>query len=516
MNRIYAIILLISTLISFSGCNDWLDVRPESEVVLEDYWQNENQVNQVMASCYRSLIEEDVISRFMVWGELRSDNVVEGVGMDPVMKQILSIDITPANGFSGWGAFYRTINYCNNFLFYAPEVVRLDPNFTDSKYASMKAEVLTIRALCYFYLVRTFKEVPWIGEPSIDDTQEYKIVKSDEEFLIEKILDDLTTALLSARTKFDDEEYNKGRITRSAVLALLADVYLWKEDYQSCVNTCDLLLDNTEFGLELVDGENVISEVFYTGNSSESIFELQFDRDVVNNVQVSRLYGGQGLISGQWSFPYILTDGQYRIFDIQEGNISESEEDLRQLDFLFFNGSKNYVFKYAGYSRQENAVTGSNTYFYRSNSPNWIVYRLSDVMLMKAEAIVQINQDLKSAFDLVNTVYIRSNPEEELSGGLDFTNYNSKQAMVELVLRERQRELMFEGKRWFDLMRLARRADSPAPLLGYIAKKGGSGQISKLSVMNALYMPIHADELKTNSALEQNEYYQLLADGNNN
>ncbi len=69
----------------------------------------------------------------------------------------------------------------------------------------------------------------------------------------------------------------------------------------------------------------------------------------------------------------------------------------------------------------------------------------------------------EEAISLINTVYMRSNVEEDAQE-LVSENYTSKLRLDELYMRERQRELMFEGKRWFDLMRMARRVDSPAPL----------------------------------------------------
>jgi hypothetical protein len=81
--------------------------------------------------------------------------------------------------------------------------------------------------------------------------------------------------------------------------------------------------------------------------------------------------------------------------------------------------------------------------------------------------------------------------------------------MVDLVLRERQRELLFEGKRWFDLMRMARRAGTPSPLVSYIARKGeGSEALGKMSQMNALYWPVNKGELEANKALVQNKFYE--------
>jgi hypothetical protein len=82
--------------------------------------------------------------------------------------------------------------------------------------------------------------------------------------------------------------------------------------------------------------------------------------------------------------------------------------------------------------------------------------------------------------------------------------------MEELVLKERQRELLFEGKRWFDLMRIARRDSSTDRLLVKVLSKytDNLGEIgSKLKDMNALYFPIHETELNANSKLVQNPYY---------
>jgi hypothetical protein len=79
--------------------------------------------------------------------------------------------------------------------------------------------------------------------------------------------------------------------------------------------------------------------------------------------------------------------------------------------------------------------------------------------------------------------------------------------MRELVLGERQRELMFEGKRWYDLVRRSQREGNTGFLSGTASRKGnggGSGATSKLSRMEAIYWPYHIDELKVNSKLIQN------------
>ena len=95
---------------------------------------------------------------------------------------------------------------------------------------------------------------------------------------------------------------------------------------------------------------------------------------------------------------------------------------------------------------------------------NWIIYRLSDVMLMKAEALVEmVNENgndngngnekalsdslLNEAFKIANAVSKRSN-WSSTEKDLIREDYSTKALMQELVIAERQRELMFEGKRW--------------------------------------------------------------------
>jgi starch-binding outer membrane protein, SusD/RagB family len=520
MKKLVSILSLAGLIIVLSGCTDWLDIKPESEIVLDDFWKNESHVNQVLAACYRSVTEGEVMNRMLVWGELRSDNVTYGRSMPTDMYKMLNVDISADNGYCRWGNVYTVINNCNNFLHFAPGVVGLDANFTESKLHSMEAEVLTLRALMYFYLVRTFEKVPWMDQPSIDDDQEYNIPQSSEDFILDHLVSDLHTALKYSRDNYETTAYTKGRITTHAVRALLADIYLWREEYSKCVEMCDLILNDTKSKLKLVPGEDVISKVFYQGNSEESIFELQFDDDLMFNWVVRDFLGSYGNPTGQWSFPGILVTGKYSPFNYMIGSGKESAKDLREKDFLRqeFGGDRYYVFKYAGAERMENATTKVSTYYYRNVTANWIVYRLSEIYLMKAEALIQLNTNNEEVVDLINTIYMRSNTEEG-EQELMADNYTSKLKLDELILRERQRELMFEGKRWFDLMRLARRVNSPAPLLSYVTKKfagGGSGQSTKMSVMDALYLPVHTDELKANSALVQNEFYKVNSEGANN
>ena len=506
-NLIIAIILLA---VGLESCNDWLVLKPQSELILDDYWQSEGQAQAVLTACYRGLTSDDVMNRMLIWGELRSDNLTEGVSTPSTdIINILNVNVTPTNSFCQWASIYKVINNCNSFLHYAPGVLTKDPNFTAGELHAMESEALTIRSLCYFYLVRTFREVPWIDTPSIDDTQNYSVPKSTERVVLDHIIADLLKAQQYARTDYGSLAENKGKITANAVNSLLADVYLWDQQYSNCVDACNKVLSDPKLTLSTAD--LMYYNVFYLGNSTESIFELQFDDNVQkNNATITNYgigFGNNGFTYGTLSFPAYLETGQYSPFNYTMAGGVESANDVRYTDFIVQTNNKdvNLIFKYIGIKRSESS-TGSNSYSLRTTTPNWIVYRLSDVMLMKAEALTELDgkSNLLQALNLVNTTYSRSNPTSSV---LDSTVYNSKSVMELLVLRERQRELLFEGKRWFDLMRLARRTNNASAVLTYVSPKIQGVGATKMSIMDALYMPVPQSDIDINPNLKQNPFY---------
>ncbi len=516
----YLIVAILALSFGLSSCNEWLDLKPESEIILDEYWKTEADVEGVLAACYRGMTESNVIYRMIVWGELRSDNMTVGSGIASArydMKRILDGDITADNEYSNWSSFYSVINYCNNLLHFAPQVVDADMNFTQADLLRVKSEVLTIRALNYFYLVRAFKDVPFFEYPIIDDSDSINIAKSTEDEILDQLVEDLKYAKSYARDTYGaNDAYNKGRITKNAIRALLADIYLWREQYQESSNECsEILADNT---LMLTNSQLMYQRNYYLGNSDESIFELQFDDNVQKNDPVFNLYGVYGDPFGDLSFPATLAysiqtgfQGANSPFAYLAGdNYIESVDDIRALQAYYLSGGKFFIFKYAGISAPTNAL--STLYSYRINTPNWIMYRLADVILMKAEAEAELYTDADDAskahmtntLTLVNKTYARSNPDS-----LSHDKYTDITKVKELVLRERQRELLFEGKRWFDLMRLARREESTASLNKYVeAKETNSNGMLGAKVLDAMYMPISQRELEANPKLEQNPFYK--------
>src|SRR5659263_759928 len=104
--------LIVATLLltGSSSCTNWLEVLPENQMILEQYWKTESDAQAVLSACYRGLTDYDVTYRMLIWGEMRSDNVIEADNADFDISKILGQEITPSNFACSWGGFYSVIN----------------------------------------------------------------------------------------------------------------------------------------------------------------------------------------------------------------------------------------------------------------------------------------------------------------------------------------------------------------------------------------------------------------------
>lgn len=563
MKKIKYIVCSLFIATALTGCEDFFDTLPMNEVVLENFWTDKNDVTSVVNSCYESLESEDCLVRMGVWGELRSDNLKGGSNPSDELNQILKENILPSNSMCNWKVFYQTINRCNTVCYYAPQVQAIDPNYTESEMRANIAEASAIRALCYFYLIRTFREVPYTTQPSIDDAQEYVLPPLP----FDDILDSLTTDLEKVkddavrRYYLDDSPnayQNSSRITRVAIWALLADLYLWKGDWDNCIKYCDLVMefkrqqyqemldrDGIVPGIELFGNIPMILEkpsgatvygnsyddIFGSGNSFESLFELYFESNQGQlNTYVGKYYGGNnnneiGYLGAPDFLRQDVATGTNTLFKKIDGRAYSSISMVNQSYY-----PRKYYYQSVTFNTQSVTAESSLAFSASSRSredANWIFYRLSDAILMKAEALIQrgmvdtsgVAVDYQRAFHLINTVNKRAIDASPISSRVDtlkMSDYvNSKVAMEDLLMEERQREFLFEGKRWFDLVRMARR-DGNNIRLSTLATRKYIENVNaikiKLANPDRIYFPYAKSELKVNPLLKQNPAYSNTED----
>jgi len=483
MNRLHKIIYLPGIAILMHACNEPLELLPTQGKVKEEYWKVKEDVTAVLMGAYKELASLN--SELFYYGELRGDLLEPSNNVFDSRLAIMNSNITPTNQYSNWQSFYAIINYTNLILAYSPQVLDLDPTFTEFDYNALRAEAVFLRSLAYFYLVRIFKDAPMIFSPYDTDNQELFVPKTPGSIILDSIENQLNRIIQHIPLEQETIEKSKGRATRGACNALLADIALWKFEYEDCIEYTDRILTSNLY--ELLNGAKWFS-MFSQGNSSESIFELQFD--------------------SRSQFNYI--------FDITQEQNNQFKASTRSYD-LFFNGTEqevirgpgtikeenNLIWKYIGYNPDGISVRSEQDK-YRCNL---IIYRLPDVLLMKAEALSQLER-FEEAKQLIDQVRIRaflppSNPQL------------STIAFEDLILEERAKELAYEGKRWFDLLRMGRRNNflRKNDLIAIIVENVPPTQkrvlISKLSDPFGWYMPIHFLEMENNPELVQNPYYQI-------
>lgn len=569
MKRTLTILSAALLLTGFTSCSKYLDTLPLNDVVLENYWTEKKDVESVLNSCYESLENRESIIRMAIWGELRSENIISGSSVPNEIADALKETLLPASALTSWSIFYQTINRCNTVIHYAPGVQEIDPNYTETELQATIAEATFIRDLCYFYLLRTFASVPIVFEASISDDAEFEVdptpafVMQDGKWVVGPAFDILINDLkgvedMAVRRYVDDSNMsnsiaasqateNSSRVTRYAIYALLAELNLWKGDFDETIRYCDLIIDAKKkqyeekkdyFGtindmmlfngipliLECEEGStrcgNALTEIFGRGNSFESIFELYFqtNQNSLNNF-VDQYYGSASNPLGRFATPE-----ENRKDVITGNNTLFSKDDCRAYGTMDNKTNKVSITKYVAssvsMSNRLSTLSDENSAAISINRrsgafTNWIIYRLTDIMLMKAEALVYKGEAyFEEAFNLVDAVNRRARniTTAGAAGALKLSDYNSSMTkMIEdLVLQERKRDLMFEGKRWYDLVRYSIRTGNNNYLSNQATVKyqmNGNAIKIRLSNPYAIFWPFNKNELKLNRKLKQNPAY---------
>jgi hypothetical protein len=497
----YSLLLVLA--VSGSSCKKWLDLKPQDGIVREEFWQTKEQVNAAVIGIYSSLLTHTSASgnpnlhstapveSFFLWGEARTDMIAPGFATSVDELEFVNMNILPANRYTNWRMIYQTINYCNTVIELAPGVIERDNTFTREQLNSAVAEAKTIRALMYFYLARTFRDVPLKLNATISDEDIEPIAKSSSDVVLAQVVKDLKEAEPSLPLSYGNIDWDKGRVTRYAANAILADVYLWTEKYAECQTECDKIINSGRFGL-IGGGQDIFNELYYEGNSTESIFELQFDVQKLNP-----FYNMHHPSTRRWTASPLLMD---QVFGQDDPNTIVVEEDQRG-GGVSLRVSDNTIWKYIG-------ATATTLRSADQSFAHWIFYRYADVLLMKAEAINQLDQPLEAS-RLVKQI-------RERAQAIDFITMDStsKAGMEEFILQERQREFAFEGKRWFDVLRNTKRNNYQN--MRYLNEMTATSipadrqqaAFNKIRDVNSHYLPIFLYEMQTNKLLVQNPFYK--------
>ena len=329
-----------------------------------------------------------------------------------------------------------------------------------------------------------------------------------------------------------------------------------KDTYGSGLKNADLIKNEDMDGDYQQSSSNIevssFESIFERGNSEESMFEIQFSSSdrrssgffrtlwgyktdnrfllAVSNMAVDNAL--KNLTAGtvdsrRW---YVCADGKY----LNTEGINDLDDNAK-----YYYLTKWMRCTFDRRSVKDHVVTDIEDDISTTSYSNWIIYRMTDVMLMMAEAhaVLGTVEDLKQCRSIVDAIQKRSMLDQ--TTGLSKSTDNNKDACIKLVMNERLVELLGEGKRWFDLVRYAERiggGTSPDPrepqffngadgvsqmVEEYLAKgaysKLKSNMKSRMQNRYGLYCPIYYRERSANYyEIPQNPVWNREKGDNNN
>lgn len=444
---------------SFTSCTkDFLDKEPISDAL-----PNQVTAEALLSGAYGDLYDEYYTLDFLVNGDVMADNAYAG-GDNAANFSIDKYTVNASNGNvkRDWRYLFTDIKNCNIVLSFVPTIQ--DRTITEERRQQILGEASFLRAWHYFNAIRTWKELPIIlGVPGA--VTDMFPAKKPADSVYAQIIKDLEFALPKVREKSTD----KTIVTKGTVNALLAKVYAQKPnpDWNKVVQYCDAV---TALGYDLLPN---FADLYLTAtiNSVESIWETQYDGSVRQN-----------WLTGM-NTPFMW--GDWKKFNIPSHTVVKAWE--AEGDAVRKNASITYVTP--SWTDDYWPKPTPVIYKYRDADAKSHTFRLryADILLLKAEALTELNQldNATGAQFYINKIRKRV--------GLANTTATTQATLRLAVEKERQLELAFEGHRMFDLIRTGR------AVAVMNAQFDGNGNPLNYNVTaDELYFPISQDEVDRN------------------
>ena len=455
-----AAILIIGILI-FSACDDnFLEEIPQDFLATENYFRDEDDAIATVNSAYNAMIESE--GRFYAIADLTTEVVTTwilqfetgGAGSN----DCCTFDANWGNLLVEWNRFYSVISRANYTL---KNVGDMD----ESKFSDIEikdrvlGEAYFLRAFSYFGLVRIFGGVPLRIEAIESASEAEGIARNSESEVYDQIIADLELAidLLPQNSTYSSDDL--GRASKGAAKALIAKAYLQRgslcsnngitgdrliaqsDDFQNAADYCQEVIDDGEY--QLIEFENLWG-FNAVGNdlNAEVIFAIQHSAAVNTNISLYRYVNLRNSDLPTSPLQYFQPSLEfYKSFD---------STDIRK-EVLFYMEYVNDGDTIA-YDIDDPLNDGyfSDTpaflkYVDRNvaNETDEIILRYADILLMKAEALNEVNNGpTADAYSAINEVRSRAGLEDLV--GLSYTDFKKA------VYIERQKEFVMEGHGWFD------------------------------------------------------------------
>jgi starch-binding outer membrane protein, SusD/RagB family len=454
------VLLFISVIPVFMGCKKFVETEPPlHELTSSVVFENDQSALSALAGIYARINvgPQNMLSGGVsLYAGLYADeifNTTTNATYDPFYKNSL-LATTNAAGSRFWGHIYPVIYHCNALL----EGVSQSQNITDSLRQQLKGEAKLMRALCYYYLVQLYGDVPFVT------STDYRINSVMPRTPTAAILLQLESDLQEAAGQLPAQVINSnGRPNKWAARGLLSRVYMLQKKFTAAETECSAIINSGVFNLV-----SNLSNVFLV-NSKETIWQLM----PVGTAQVNSPEGNIFIPSSATARPtFALTSHLLNQF---------ATNDLRRTNWLrtVTVNSISYTYPYKYKIRTNATISEAN-----------ILLRLAEIYLMRAEARAEQSRLSGTDGALADLNIIRAR------AGLPGVSASTISEALFAIEQERRLELFSEwGHRYFDL----KRWDKANSVLGIL--KSPNWEPSDL------LWPIPQSELNLNVFLTQNPGY---------
>ncbi len=509
-------ILATIAAVSFTACDNFIDVPPTGVVDGELAY---SQPEKMVTAAYASLGDCWFNYPFNLWpyGDLGSDDCLKGgggttdTGYHP-MEIWSTLTSTPGELDELWYRLYCNISRCNRALYSLNEYGTKE--LGEKVAAQRLGEVHFLRGHSYFKLLTMFRQIPWVDENVFENNLQEKTPNNEFTYqeLFAKVINEFEIAYNSLPAQVTD---GGGRANKIAAAAYLAKCYLtlaWgdgyeatdgvnfiNQDYMKKVIEYTEVVKNSQYGYLEDFGDIFLPEY---KNSKESVFAVQTSGYTEDNTRFGRanwsntLNGCWGMWSCGWDFHKpsqnlvnaFKTQNGLPMFDTYadtdaypvNGTPSAQKWDPRLFHTV---GMPTFPYKYeAEYTMTTDNSRTPNTYGYFTSlkdvpqrsagetfegswqafAMNDYVFRFTDVMLMRAEALIETGS-LEEARGIINDIRTRAanSVDKHIAYAKDYCEialypasyFTTKESARECLRWERRLEMAMESSRYFDLRR---------------------------------------------------------------
>lgn len=504
---LFAIFLTAGMLLS---CEGYLDIFPDDQISNQTFWESEVDVDLAVHGIYNTL-RDNFVYGYGGGNDACAPNAYQWAHWEGEHMQIGSGQIFSGSGGmvpGRWRGCYQGIYRANYFLENIDRVTSMD----SQKIAEYKGVAYFLRALYYDLLVKTYGGVPIILETiSTEESRELK--RNTEEEIWEQIHKDFDEAI-----KVLPKDAASGHATLGAAYGMKMKSYLYQSKWDKVLEYSDKIIELDKYSLfpsyyGLFQFEN-------EGNS-ETLFALSFMAGPYSQGSVfDRYWQPQNLkygIDGSNSVAPIqdLVDAYETIDGTPVDPTNPYENRDPRLDFtilrpgayfqgqLYPNEIQNHTGQKVGFAIRKYTIETMEVKGHESPL-DFMILRYGDVLLCKAEALIELDSDIDEGINLINQ--IRRTRDDVKITKID---YGLSQDEARSVLRQERRiELALEGQYWDDIKRW-KIGNEIYP----VDVRGSSGEMIQVKFPNGYkmnkdnYLPIPDSEISLNPNLTQNEGY---------